>query len=70
MPRAESQTDNIKKHFNPEYSEFCLLEYNAGESQPTFRSNIVASCLLDGSFLLGLLFDLEYGGYMFLRNVG
>jgi hypothetical protein len=29
-----------------------------------------ASCLLNTYFLFGLLFNPEYGGDMFLRNVG
>jgi hypothetical protein len=34
------------------------------------RLNVSACYLLHAGFLLGLLPDLEDGGYMFLRNVG
>jgi hypothetical protein len=60
---------------------FYLLRYNvvkSVESQPTFRRNMShppsgssSVChLFQGGFSLGLFFDPEGGGDMFLRNVG
>jgi hypothetical protein len=54
------------------------------ENEPTFRRNMLPSfsgskkkpswwqacCLLHAGLLLGLYFDPENGGDMFLRNVG
>jgi hypothetical protein len=62
------------------FDEFYLLGYNAVqsvESQPTFRSRLhlqgrralFATCFHAG-FLLGLFFDVEDGGNMFLRKIG
>jgi hypothetical protein len=51
--------------------EFYLQGYNAMwfvESQQTFWKN-TATCFQAG-FLLGLCFDPEDGGNMFIRNVG
>jgi hypothetical protein len=48
-------------------------QYNAVksvENQSTFRRNMSLCLLLHAGFLLALFFDPEYGGYMFLRNVG
>jgi hypothetical protein len=57
------------KLYMPE--EIYVLEYNAflsPESQSMFRRNIFATCFRAG-FLLGLFFDHEDEGDMFLRNV-
>jgi hypothetical protein len=54
------------------YEEFYLLVYSAVysvERQPTFRRNN-QSVLLASYWFLGLLFNPEDGGVMFLRNVG
>jgi hypothetical protein len=49
-----------------------ILELESVESQLTFRRNIsplLATCFHAG-FLLDLVFDPEFGGDMFLQNVG
>jgi hypothetical protein len=38
--------------------------------QETSMKQAASKFLLDTGFLLGLLFNPEDGGYMFLRNVG
>jgi hypothetical protein len=59
--------------------EFYLLGYSAvqsSESQTTFlgtyRLHLLSSncCLVHAGFLLGLLFDSEDGGNMFLQDTG
>jgi hypothetical protein len=56
------------------YDDCYLLGYSAVysvESQPTFHKSrdLLATCF-HASILLGLFFDREDGGYMFLRKVG
>jgi hypothetical protein len=37
---------------------------------PALTYNAISCHLLSAGFLLGLFFDLEDGGNMFLRNIG
>jgi hypothetical protein len=63
-------THTIWDSQSSDYEGFCLLRCYAmyfTESQPTFRR--VASSFMVQGFLFGAFFDLEYWGYMFLRNV-
>jgi hypothetical protein len=81
--RARNQRESRCQAELGGYKEYYLLGYDAMQSvgsQPTFRRNILpclspgftallATCFHAGSFL-GLFFDSEDRGDMFLRNVG
>jgi hypothetical protein len=61
-----------------DYEQFYLLGYNAAksvESQLILRSYMLPSTsfvryLLNSGFYIGLFFDPEAGGDIFLRNIG